>query len=87
MHFNMIAGGTRITPVMQISAEILRNVDDNTRAMRVTCSAAPRICSGCTTSFRMRHRRAGRSRNTRRDSWVGNYSARSCTHAVTIAIT
>ena len=31
-HFNMIAGGTRITPVMQISAEILRNVDDNTRA-------------------------------------------------------
>ena len=32
MHFNMIAGGTRITTVMQISAEILRNVDDNTRA-------------------------------------------------------
>ncbi len=33
-HFNMIAGGTRMTPVMQISAEIVRNVSDNTRAHR-----------------------------------------------------
>jgi nitrate reductase (NAD(P)H) len=30
-HFNMIAGGTGITPVMQIAAEILRNADDNTK--------------------------------------------------------
>jgi len=30
-HFNMIAGGTGITPVMQIAAEILRNPDDNTK--------------------------------------------------------
>ena len=30
-HFNMIAGGTRITSVMQISAETLRNADDNTK--------------------------------------------------------
>jgi nitrate reductase (NAD(P)H) len=29
-HFNMIAGGTGITPVMQIAAEILRNPDDKT---------------------------------------------------------
>ena len=27
----MIAGGTRITSVMQISAETLRNADDNTK--------------------------------------------------------
>lgn len=30
-HFNMIAGGTGITPVMQIASEILRNPDDNTK--------------------------------------------------------
>lgn len=30
-HFNMIAGGTGITPVMQIAAEILRNAGDNTK--------------------------------------------------------
>jgi nitrate reductase (NAD(P)H) len=30
-HFNMIAGGTGITPVMQIAAEILRNSDDMTK--------------------------------------------------------
>ena len=30
-HFNMIAGGTGITPVMQIAAEILRNSDDKTK--------------------------------------------------------
>ena len=30
-HFNMIAGGTGITPVMQIAAEILRNSDDATK--------------------------------------------------------
>eukprot|EP00970_Alexandrium_tamarense_P012975 scaffold3198_cov213-Alexandrium_tamarense.AAC.7 len=29
-HFNMIAGGTGITPVMQIASEILRNPDDKT---------------------------------------------------------
>jgi NAD(P)H-flavin reductase len=29
-HFNMIAGGTGITPVMQIAAEILRNPEDKT---------------------------------------------------------
>jgi len=29
--FNMIAGGTGITPVMQIAAEILRNPDDHTQ--------------------------------------------------------
>jgi len=30
-HFNMIAGGTGITPVMQIASEILRNTEDNTK--------------------------------------------------------
>lgn len=30
-HFNMIAGGTGITPVMQIASEILRNDDDATK--------------------------------------------------------
>ena len=30
-HFNMIAGGTGITPVMQIAAEILRHDDDATK--------------------------------------------------------
>ncbi|KAL9187283.1 hypothetical protein ACHAXT_001386 [Thalassiosira profunda] len=30
-HFNMIAGGTGITPVMQIAAEILRDDDDQTK--------------------------------------------------------
>lgn len=30
-HFNMIAGGTGITPVMQIAAEVLRNSDDETK--------------------------------------------------------
>jgi len=29
--FNMVAGGTGITPVMQIAAEILRNPEDNTQ--------------------------------------------------------
>lgn len=29
--FNMIAGGTGITPVMQIAAEILRHPEDNTK--------------------------------------------------------
>mmetsp|Transcript_20965 Transcript_20965/g.30209 ORF Transcript_20965/g.30209 Transcript_20965/m.30209 type:complete len:879 (+) Transcript_20965:117-2753(+) len=29
--FNMIAGGTGITPVMQIAAEVLRNTDDTTQ--------------------------------------------------------
>lgn len=30
-HFNMIAGGTGITPVMQIASEILRHPSDNTK--------------------------------------------------------
>ncbi len=30
-YFNMIAGGTGITPVMQIASEILRHPDDNTK--------------------------------------------------------
>ena len=30
-HFNMVAGGTGITPVMQIASEILRNGDDETK--------------------------------------------------------
>jgi nitrate reductase (NAD(P)H) len=30
-HFNLIAGGTGITPTMQIAAEILRNPDDKTK--------------------------------------------------------
>lgn len=30
-HFNMIAGGTGITPVLQIAAEILRHPQDNTK--------------------------------------------------------
>mmetsp|Transcript_20005 Transcript_20005/g.48050 ORF Transcript_20005/g.48050 Transcript_20005/m.48050 type:complete len:909 (-) Transcript_20005:36-2762(-) len=34
-HFNMIAGGTGITPVMQIAAEILRNSDDQTKVSLV----------------------------------------------------
>ncbi|KAL7552554.1 hypothetical protein ACHAWF_015798 [Thalassiosira exigua] len=33
--FNMIAGGTGITPVMQIAAEILRNDDDDTKVSLV----------------------------------------------------
>ena len=30
-HFNMVAGGTGITPVMQIAAEILRHPSDSTK--------------------------------------------------------
>jgi len=33
--FNMVAGGTGITPVMQIAAEILRNPDDKTKMFLV----------------------------------------------------
>lgn len=34
-HFNMVAGGTGITPVMQIAAEILRDGDDATKVSLV----------------------------------------------------